>query len=436
MKPSNPFQLVKAVGRYAKIPFSRSFSTKSRPKAFFFGFSPWKNFIESWVDGREIVGRLRVIGKFEFFTTVAPWILSDPRASVYVWAYKHPEYVRKFCRLVRVPFVRVEDGFLRSVALGATKAPPISLCFDTSNHLYFDATGASDLENIIQNHNFKADPALMERAAKGIQNLIGSGLSKYNMSHAADVVDIYGPKDRKRVLVVGQVEGDMSLKLGMKRNLNNNDLVRIASRENPDAHIIYKPHPEVLHGTRKEPPQSNPNEVRNIALVIDTDLSLSDSFKTIDHVYTMTSLAGFEALIRNIKVTCVGMPFYAGWGVTDDRQTCARRVARPSIEEIFAAAYILYPRYFDPILATSIEFEDALDLLLWMKKTAQPVCGKAKPAPKPSVKPGKLSLEQRKKLREIKAIITSLDPPAQAKPKPVAQRKWSWKRIKNRVAST
>lgn len=123
-------------------------------------------------------------------------------------------------------------------------------------------------------------------------------------------------------------------------------------RENPQAQVIYKPHPDA---------------VRDICRVLDEDVALADALDTVDHVYTTTSLSGFEALIRCISVTCLGAPFYAGWGATDDRQPCPRRTARRTPLEIFAAAYILYPRYFDPLNGGAIEFETALKCLSEMK---------------------------------------------------------------------
>ena len=122
--------------------------------------------------------------------------------------------------------------------------------------------------------------------------------------------------------------------------------------------------------TDLRPAHSKPDEVRAVAQVLDQDIALADAFETIDHVYTMTSLAGFEALIRGIKVTCLGMPFYAGWGATDDRQSCTRRTARRTPEEIFAAAYLLYAKYYDPLLRKAITFEEALELLHDMKHAA------------------------------------------------------------------
>ncbi|MCK8780589.1 capsular polysaccharide biosynthesis protein [Rhizobium sp. NTR19] len=335
-----------------------------QPRAFVIGLRPWKKFIVYWLPHERVVRISRWITSWRFHTIIGPLILTQPGSKVYVWGYKAPRFVDEFCRRHSIPLIRIEDGFIRSVKLGAKRTPPLSLCFDQSG-MYFDATCPSDLEHLLQTYDFAADPALLQRARCGIEKLINSRLSKYNTSESADISEIYGPKTRKRVLVVGQVEGDASIEKGCSRKIDNNDLVRIAFDENPDAQIIYKPHPEILHGTR--PKQSNPYDVRHLCLLLEQDIALADAFETVDHVYTITSLSGFEALIRGIKVTCIGMPFYAGWGVTDDRQECRRRTARRTVEEIFAAAYILYARYFDPILKKELTFEQALDLLGQMK---------------------------------------------------------------------
>jgi capsule polysaccharide export protein KpsC/LpsZ len=93
------------------------------------------------------------------------------------------------------------------------------------------------------------------------------------------------------------------------------------------------------------------------------NVPLVRSFETIDRAYTITSLGGFEALLRGIPLTVLGCPFYAGWGLTDDRQSNARRTRRRSVEEVFAAAYLLYPRYFEPKTGENYSFEQAVDWL-------------------------------------------------------------------------
>ena len=57
----------------------------------------------------------------------------------------------------------------------------------------------------------------------------------------------------------------------------------------------------------------------------------------------------FEALLRRKSVTCYGLPFYAGWGLTIDKIPCERRQRRLSLEELVAGALILYPNYLDPV---------------------------------------------------------------------------------------
>ncbi|XWQ51562.1 capsular polysaccharide biosynthesis protein (plasmid) [Sinorhizobium meliloti] len=265
--------------------------------------------------------------------------------EVYVWGFKYPPFLKLFCRRFGIPFYHVEDGFVRSVSLGAQKSPPASLIID-SRTLHYDARNASDLESTLQTYDLAADKGLMERADRCIRMLLDLRVSKYNLGKRVSLDTLLGPKTKRRVLVIGQVETDASIAFGCDRPVTNNDLVRLAASENPDAQIIYKPHPEVLHGTRTG--VSNPAEVADISEILKDDIAPADALEGIDHVYTITSLMGFEALLRGIPVTCYGMPFYAGWGVTDDRQVCERRTRRLKVPAIFSAAYLLRSRYFDP----------------------------------------------------------------------------------------
>src|SRR3546814_17493241 len=116
----------------------------------------------------------------------------------------------------------------------------------------------------------------------------------------------------------------MSIRKGCDRPITNNELVSIAASENPDAQIIYKPHPEVTRGTRQDSSHSSPRDVEHIADVIYEDISLADALDTVDHVYTITSLSGFEALLRGIRCTCLGAPFFAEIG----RASCRERVCK------------------------------------------------------------------------------------------------------------
>jgi capsular polysaccharide export protein len=314
----------------------------SRRPAVFFGFKPWKDYVPRWFPERDC----RVVSRKPRNMLLQGWplrLLLYRSPEVYVWGFKYPPFLKWFCRRFGIPFYHVEDGFVRSVSLGAQRSPPASLIID-SRTLHYDARNASDLELTLQSYDFAADEALMERADKCIRMLLDLRVSKYNLGKRISLDTLLGPKTRRRIVVIGQVETDASIAFGCDRPVTNNDLVRLAAAENPDAQIIYKPHPEVLHGTRSG--VSDPAEVADICKILKEDIAPADALEGVDHVYTITSLMGFEALLRGIPVTCYGMPFYAGWGATDDRQKCERRTRERTVREIFAATFILHSRYF------------------------------------------------------------------------------------------
>jgi capsular polysaccharide export protein len=236
--------------------------------------------------------------------------------------------------------VRIEDGFLRSRGLGADLIAPLSLVCDDLG-IYYDPTQESRLERIINTQKPLSDGD-KNRAAALIKSLIAAGLSKYNTGASDLPTDL--PHGR-RILVAGQVEDDASIKLGAGKIKTNRDLLIAAREANPAAVILYKPHPDVEAGLR----DGAIPDASDFADAILTDTNSIAALTLVDDVWTMTSLLGFEALLRSKNVVCTGMPFYAGWGLTDDRGSpCLRRTARPDLRELVHAALIQYPRYFDP----------------------------------------------------------------------------------------
>lgn len=237
--------------------------------------------------------------------------------------------------------LRVEDGFLRSRGLGADLIAPLSLVLDDLG-IYYDPTGPSRLETLIE-----ASPALPDAACRTAKDLIAkitdAGLSKYNLA-AADIPDDL-PTGR-RILVPGQVEDDASIRLGTTDICTNRDLLLATRAANPAAVILYKPHPDVEAGLRN----GAVPDAGDIADVVLTKTSPVAALDAVDAVWTMTSTIGFEALLRGKDVTCLGTPFYAGWGLTDDRaMPVVRRTALPTLAQFTHAVLIDYPRYFDPV---------------------------------------------------------------------------------------
>ncbi len=315
----------------------------------------WKRpFLKRYFPGRCFHFLPKALAERDIERIWVPRILAEEQCELFVWGPELPPALAALATARNIPVWFVEDGFLRSARPSASRTPPLSLALD-SRTPYFDCRKASDLETLLNTYDFEADQPLMARARAGVELLLGSGISKYNDARDRTAEDVYGEKTRKRVLVIGQVEDDASIRYGCLSPMSNNDLVRLAAAEQPDAQILYKPHPDVL--SRVRPAKSDPAEVAQLCRIVTERLPLSEALRTVDHVYTITSLAGFEALLRGIRVTTAGCPFYSGWGLTDDRQPNPRRGRALSIEALFAGAYLLYACYFNPETGAQTSFE-------------------------------------------------------------------------------
>lgn len=270
----------------------------------------------------------------------------DPNANTpqMVWAGK--------AKADQTGIVRVEDGFLRSRGLGAELVPPLSLVTDHSG-IYYDPSCPSDLETLITKRT-RLSVSQHRRSEALIHKLTQAGLSKYNLG--GDLPEL--PQGH-RILVPGQVEDDASILTGASEVRTNLDLLHAARDANPDAVIIYKPHPDVEAGLR-----NGEIEAREIADVVAERSDPAQLLDQVDALWTMTSLMGFEALLRGVTVTTLGAPFYAGWGLTTDLGSVpARRQARPDLAGLVHATLIDYPRYMDPVTGLPCSVEIAVERL-------------------------------------------------------------------------
>jgi capsular polysaccharide export protein len=235
--------------------------------------------------------------------------------------------------------VRIEDGFLRSRGLGAELVPPLSLVTDDLG-IYYDPSRPSRLEKLIETRA-KLRPDQRTRAEALIRTLTEHGLSKYNLGAAPPPPLPEG----HRILVPGQVEDDASIRTGTDAVATNRALLEAARAAHPGAVLLYKPHPDVEAGLRP-----GKMDARDLADLVLEHADPAALLTQVQEVWTMTSLLGFEALLRGVKVTTLGAPFYAGWGLTTDLGTVPpRRRHDVSLPGLVHATLIDYPRYLDPV---------------------------------------------------------------------------------------
>ena len=282
-----------------------------------------------------------------------------PGATLATWGLGEANIDRS-----RNEIVRIEDGFLRSVGLGADLVAPLSWTVDTTG-IHYDAGRPSDLERLLEQGSFSAHT--LERAVRLRAAIVSRGLTKYNVG----VRMWKRPTTTQRVILVpGQVERDESIRLGAPDIKRNIDLLRAVRRSCPDAHVIYKPHPDVASGLRHA--GINDGLASQWCDEIVEDADVGEMLCHVDEVHTMTSLTGFEALLRQRRVMTYGQPFYAGWGLTEDKLPNPRRTRRLVLDQLVAGVLLLYPRYLSRATGKLISAEDALsELLAWKSQSGR-----------------------------------------------------------------
>lgn len=264
------------------------------------------------------------------------------------WAGRTDAAFEADCSAKGVALTRIEDGFLRSVGLGAGLARGAMLAADDLG-IYYDPSRPSRLEVLLQEYELSAEETA--RGATLIDLIRAAKVSKYNFG-ATRQFDF--PADRTRILVPGQVADDAAIRKSRSETIDcantpnvNIDLLRAVRTRNPDAFLVFKPHPDVETGLRKG--KVSRQEALAFADEFAEDANIVDLIEAVDRVETFSSLSGFEALLRGKAVAVHGAPFYAGWGLCEDLTPLEGRTRQRSLPELVYLALVQYARTIDPV---------------------------------------------------------------------------------------
>tara|TARA_B100001093_G_scaffold510011_1_gene575080 strand:- start:5611 stop:7518 length:1908 start_codon:yes stop_codon:yes gene_type:complete len=284
-----------------------------------------------------------------------------------IWG-KSKKHEKKDCSEKNLTFV--EDGFVRSVGLGADLYSPLSLLFDDKG-IHYDFSSGNNLEDLLQNMVLNNNQII--RSKNLIEKLKKFKISKYNLKSKNKIFFDGESLNREKILVLGQVETDNSIIYGVPNksmDRTNYSLVKQCKIDYPNGYIIYKQHPDLEFRLRSKGPEED--SIKYLADVVTSNVEINDLFNIVDRVVVFTSLGGFEALIRGLPVTTYGFPFYSGWGLTDDQfvntNYVNRRQRKLSLEELVYISLIEYPFYFSLKYNCLTEIENIIAELPFYKK--------------------------------------------------------------------
>jgi len=262
----------------------------------------------------------------------------------------------------KTPFI-IEDGFIRSVGIGLSGEAglSISLCGKTA---YYDAHGISNFEKAL-NSDIIYSNTQIDEAKKAIENIVKNNISKYNDSPFLPVK--FGTEGKSKVLIIDQRYGDQSVPAAMADEKDFQNMLIDAINENPDSDIIIKRHPDAIKGGKgsyyDDSKVGYTKDMKNVYL-IDYDIHPHQLVKLCDKVYVCSSGLGFEALLYGKEVNCYGIPFYANWGITNDKKKLDRRTKKRTIEEVFYVSYIEYSRYYSPKLDRVCDINECIEYIV------------------------------------------------------------------------
>jgi capsular polysaccharide export protein len=290
-------------------------------------------------------------------------------AALVRWKNSEPLQMRILLNAVQrnKPVLFVETGFFAGYASWAEKhlhpylRRPLGFIIDDLT-FYFDATRPSRLELTLNRREYPISNSETARARGLIDRIVTSRFTKYNiLTEAEPEISWESNRPSDFVLVVDQGVGDASIELGLASKASFSMMLKAAIAENPGKTILVKVHPDTLAAGRNG--NFGTSASAGNVVFLTKPVSPHVILDKVERVYVVSSQLGFEALLRGKEVVCFGVPFYAGWGLTDDRVEVPRRAHKRTIEEVFHAACIDFTTYIDPTTGEWCTMERCLDLI-------------------------------------------------------------------------
>jgi len=291
----------------------------------------------------------------ESWCRVRPWTRPHALSRIAGWGLKPTSLrARAYAERHRLPYLALEDGFLRSKGHGGAE-PPLSLVLDDIG-IYYDANRPSRLEALVR--EAAEDASALARGVALAAAWRAGRVSKYN--HQPDVAP---EAEGGFALVIDQTAGDASLIHGRADEASFSRMLEAALDEDPHRAVLVKVHPDVLVG-RKRGCIDIAAARRNPRIRVVSDPHHPPALlERAGAVYVVTSQLGFEALVWGVTVRTFGMPFYAGWGLTADEQSAPERRGRIPFGALVEAALARYPVYVDPRTGRQLAPEEAIAAL-------------------------------------------------------------------------
>lgn len=323
------------------IPDASRFNFNDVKQVYVYGNHAWSRHLSSIIPDKELIF-IQKPSLNAFNQRWLPAIISDLSAtSILCLDSVVPRYLKQLKEEYAVHFIHFGEAIkLSPVKTANVDELPFAYFFDLKSH--FNAATSGDLETLLLAQDFSKQKKLVQESSQLLQERV-KAFDRDIQSQLPE--ELLAATPVNKVLVVASLQA-------AEYGQSNAYLIRIAQLENPGAVISYLP----LDDTdRRQVLKLYP-----LVEVLGVDSSIAASLQQVKQVYTVNAELGFEALLRGIKVTTFGKPFYAGWGLSDDRLGGVQRGKTLTVEELFAGFSLLYVHYFNPVYKKNVSYQEAL----------------------------------------------------------------------------
>lgn len=246
------------------------------------------------------------------------------------------------------PLVTLEYGFISSldIALKGSRQHSIIL---SKGPAYYDSTQPTYGEAHLNSPAYSLSPEQQARARNTIDKIVDRRVTKYNHAPDLDLGEPLSTSSRPRILLVDQRYGDASVRKGLADDETFERMLDFALAQRGHD-ILVKLHPDAIGGGKGSyfAKLLTSRSVDKRVIRIDFDVNPYALFGVVSQVCVASSQLGFEALMAGKEVHCFGVPFYAGWGLTEDHVDVQRRERTRTLEEVFHLYYLECSRYYVP----------------------------------------------------------------------------------------
>lgn len=294
--------------------------------------------------------------------------------SVIGWGYKKTSIkAQRYAKSQQLPYFSLEDGFIKSLIIYDREKENREFIFSLildRNGIYYNVNSNSDLELLMTSISNWYTDEIKKDSAEFKKMVIDHEIVKFNRIDFQPVKNLVYKSEQ--VLVIDQTYGDASVTQGNASSADFELMLKDAIAEFDASNVYVKIHPNVITGKYRGYYRYS-NLKKSGVNIIDQNVNSIALIKYFNHVYTVTSGMGFEALMCGCNVTCYGEPFYSGYGFTADKKSIALKKRKELInyplelEALIAAVFFKYSIWIDPVKSIRVNPLNGLKKIITLK---------------------------------------------------------------------